>query len=345
MIIGLTGLPGSGKGTIANFLKEKGFVYLSLSEELREIARIKNIELTRENLQNLGTELKISRKNYGFLAELIINKIKAQEYKKTVVDGIRHPEEIEKLRTLKNFFLISVDAPLEIRFQRLKGRSREGDPAEWSLFLKMEDKEKGVNNPESGLQVDKCMELGDYKISNKATLEEFKIEIEKVFDEIDRKTHRPDWDEYFMEITKTVAKRATCNRGRSGCVIAKDKRILVTGYVGSPVGIPHCDEIGHQMKTLIHEDGTQTQHCVRTTHAEQNAICQAAKLGVSIDRATVYCKMTPCPTCAKLIINSGIKRVVTEKDYHAAKESKELFKKAEVELQILDDKIEIYDLQ
>jgi len=148
-----------------------------------------------------------------------------------------------------------------------------------------------------------------------------------------------------MEIAKTVAMRATCDRGRSGCVIAKDKRILVTGYVGSPIGIPHCDEVGHQMKTVIHEDGTETQHCVRTTHAEQNAICQAAKLGVSIDGATVYCKMTPCSTCAKLIINSGIKKVVAEKNYHAGKESEELFKKSKVELEILDEKVELYKYQ
>ncbi len=67
---------------------------------------------------------------------------------------------------------------------------------------------------------------------------------------------RPTWDEYFMEVTRAVAKRATCDRGRSGCVIAKDKQILVTGYVGSAAGLPHCDEVGHQMKTIRHEDGS-----------------------------------------------------------------------------------------
>ncbi|HLC57371.1 MAG TPA: cytidine/deoxycytidylate deaminase family protein [Candidatus Nanoarchaeia archaeon] len=148
-----------------------------------------------------------------------------------------------------------------------------------------------------------------------------------------------------MEISHAVARRATCDRGKSGCVITKDKRILVTGYVGSPTGIPHCDEVGHQMKTVIHEDGTQTHHCTRTTHAEQNAICQAAKLGVPIDGATVYCKMTPCSTCAKLIINSGIKRVVAEKKYHAGQESEELFKKAGIKLDILNQETENYPNQ
>ena len=161
----------------------------------------------------------------------------------------------------------------------------------------------------------------------------------------EKKHHRPSWDEYFMDIARTVAERATCDRGRSGCVIAKDKQILVTGYVGSPKGLPHCDEVGHQMKTITHEDGSQTQHCVRTTHAEQNAICQAAKLGIPIDGATLYCKMTPCATCAKMIINAGIKRVVCEKKYHAGSESEELFKTAGVELSFFNEEIEQYEKQ
>lgn len=153
---------------------------------------------------------------------------------------------------------------------------------------------------------------------------------------------RPSWDEYFMEIARAVASRATCDRGRSGCVIAKNKQILVTGYVGSPKGLPHCDEVGHQMKTTTHEDGHQTQHCVRTTHAEQNAIVQAAKLGVPIEGATLYTKMTPCPVCGKMIINAGITRVVCEKRYHAGGESEEMFRKVGVELDYFDENVEQY---
>lgn len=156
---------------------------------------------------------------------------------------------------------------------------------------------------------------------------------------------RPSWDEYFMEVARTIAKRATCDRGRSGCVIARDKRLLVTGYVGSPIGLPHCDEIGHLMKKVIHDDDTISQHCVRTVHAEQNAICQAAKLGVGIDRATVYCKMTPCRVCAMLLINSGIKRVVCEKKYHAGTESEQMFRDSGVKLEYFENKLEKYENQ
>ena len=156
---------------------------------------------------------------------------------------------------------------------------------------------------------------------------------------------RPTWDEYFMEVCETISKRATCDRGRSGCVIARDKQILVTGYVGSPKGLEHCDDVGHMMKKVMHEDGSVSQHCVRTVHAEQNAICQAARLGISLDGATLYCRMTPCRTCAMMIINCGIVRVVCEKKYHNGKESEEMFLKAGVKLEYFSEDIQQYDNQ
>ena len=159
------------------------------------------------------------------------------------------------------------------------------------------------------------------------------------------KYRRPSWDEYFMEVCRSIAKRATCDRGRSGCVIAKDHQILVTGYVGSPKGLPHCDDVGHLFKNIQHEDGSVTTHCVRTVHAEQNAICQAAKRGISIDGATLYCKMTPCRTCAMLIISCGIVRVVAEKRYHDAQDSIKMFKDANVILEHLSDNVEVYKNQ
>jgi dCMP deaminase len=156
---------------------------------------------------------------------------------------------------------------------------------------------------------------------------------------------RPSWDEYFMDLANTAAERATCDRGRSGCVIVRDKHVLVTGYVGSPKGMAHCDEVGHLFKKVYHEDGTITQHCVRTVHAEQNAICQAARRGIALDDGTLYCKMTPCRTCAMLIINCGIVRVVCEKKYHAGKESEELFRTAGVKLHYFNDEVEVYENQ
>ena len=118
--------------------------------------------------------------------------------------------------------------------------------------------------------------------------------------------NRPTWDEYFIEITLDVAKRATCLRAQVGAVIVKDKRILTTGYNGAPKGLPHCLEVGCEIV-----DG----HCVRTLHAEQNAIIQAALHGVSLEGGTIYTTHQPCHTCAKMIINAGIAHVVYAGEY------------------------------
>ncbi|MCK4554820.1 cytidine/deoxycytidylate deaminase family protein [Candidatus Parcubacteria bacterium] len=157
-----------------------------------------------------------------------------------------------------------------------------------------------------------------------------------------QKYNRPSWDEYFMKIVEMVGTRGTCDRFRGGCVIVKNKRIISTGYAGSPIGLPHCDDVGHEMHTVTHPDGHQSQHCIRTTHAEQNAICQAARVGVSLEGATLYIKMTPCYTCAKMIINAGIKRVVCDQDYHASARSKEIFAEAGVQFKLLNNIMTTY---
>lgn len=151
-------------------------------------------------------------------------------------------------------------------------------------------------------------------------------------------------DDYFLQLANLVGTRGTCDRGRLGVVIVKDKRILTTGYVGSPAGISHCDDIGHEMHTVIHDDNmsVKTRHCVRTAHAEINAICNAARHGVAIDGATLYGRFEPCYTCAKAIINAGIRRVVCEKAYHASQESRRILKEANIELVVLSSETENY---
>ena len=154
---------------------------------------------------------------------------------------------------------------------------------------------------------------------------------------------RPDWQEYFLKVMETVAERANCDRGRAACVIVKDKRIIATGYVGAPSGLPTCDEVGHLIKIAYDERGGQHKHCVRTTHAEANAIAQAAKHGTAIAGADIYIRMTPCLDCTKLLINAGIRRVVCRKRYHADHDSVEMLSAAGVELTVLSEEHETYD--
>jgi dCMP deaminase len=136
-------------------------------------------------------------------------------------------------------------------------------------------------------------------------------------------TMRPDWDSYFMKITYAVSERSTCDRAFVGCTLVLDKRILTTGFNGSPAGQAHCDEIGHLMV-----DG----HCVRTIHAETNAIIQAALHGVSTRGCTCYVTHFPCINCTKALINAGITRLVYSADYRVDPVAMEFLKAANIEI-------------
>ncbi len=125
---------------------------------------------------------------------------------------------------------------------------------------------------------------------------------------------RPTWDEYFMNIVELIKERSTCMRREVGALIVKDKRILTTGYNGAPAGCVHCSEIGCIRQELKIPSGERHELC-RASHAEQNAIVQAAMYGVSINGGTIYVTAQPCSICSKLIINSGLKRVVYKGAY------------------------------
>jgi dCMP deaminase len=124
---------------------------------------------------------------------------------------------------------------------------------------------------------------------------------------------RPSWDAYFMQIAHLVATRATCQRRAVGAVIVRDRRILATGYNGSPRGLEHCPDEGpgHDWPRGCMRAG----HCIRALHAEQNALLQAAMIGIPCQGAGIYVTCQPCNTCAKMIINAGITRVIYEGHY------------------------------
>ncbi|MBR2521683.1 MAG: cytidine/deoxycytidylate deaminase family protein [Coriobacteriales bacterium] len=125
---------------------------------------------------------------------------------------------------------------------------------------------------------------------------------------------RPSWDEYFLTITRDVADRSTCIRRHVGAIIVKDKRILATGYNNVPSGIAHCTERGCLRDELGIPSGQKHELC-RGLHAEQNAVIQAAKHGVSIDGSIVYCTNQPCVVCAKILINAGVTEIIYENPY------------------------------
>ncbi len=128
---------------------------------------------------------------------------------------------------------------------------------------------------------------------------------------------RPSWPEYFVAITKLVAKRATCLRRQVGAILVKNKRILATGYNGAPAGLRHCEEVGCLREDISIPSGQRHEIC-RGLHAEQNAIIQAAYHGISISGSTLYCTNKPCAICAKMVINAGIKKIFYEEGYDDA---------------------------
>lgn len=153
---------------------------------------------------------------------------------------------------------------------------------------------------------------------------------------------RPSWDTYFMQIAHLVATRATCPRRSVGALIVRDKRILSTGYNGAPRGLAHCPEGGpfNDWPAGCMRAG----HCIRSLHAEQNALLQAAQIGIPCEGSTVYVTAQPCNMCAKMLINAGIRRVIYEGDY-PDEFSLELFREAKMEvLRYLEGKLELVEL-
>lgn len=141
---------------------------------------------------------------------------------------------------------------------------------------------------------------------------------------------RPPWDKYFMDIATLVASRSTCLRRNVGACVVKDRRILTTGYNGAPTGIAHCEDVGCLREKLKVPSGERHELC-RGLHAEQNAIIQAAKTGISLEGAIMYVTNHPCFICAKMIINSGIKKVVYKEGY-SDKEAEDFLKKSGIEV-------------
>jgi dCMP deaminase len=145
---------------------------------------------------------------------------------------------------------------------------------------------------------------------------------------------RPSWDKYFMDIAAMAATRSTCLRRQVGAVIARDKRILATGYNGAPAGLRHCSEIGCLRERLKVASGQRHELC-RAIHAEQNAIIQAASSGVSLKDAVMYTTHHPCVLCSKIIINAGIKRVVYAQGY-PDQLSRQVLREAKLKVEMLE---------
>ena len=324
MLIGLTGRNAAGKGAVAEHLKEKSFSYHSLSDIIREELQSRGKELTRENLIRAGTEL---RGQFGasILAQRVLAKTRENGH--YVIDSIRNPAEVEALRSGGHFRLLNVEADPQLRFERIQQRNRESDPQTYDDFLALEEREAaGDVNSQNLVAVET---LADHTLENNGTIEELHKGIDALLIQLLKEVPRPGWDQYFMDIARVVASRSNCIKRKVAAIIVRDKRITSTGYNGTPRGTRNCNEGGCPRCNSLASSGTNLEECF-CSHAEENAIVQAAYHGAHLTGATIYTTLAPCLLCAKMIINSGIAEVVYNMDYALNESAFGLFKEAGV---------------
>jgi dCMP deaminase len=310
MIIGITGGNASGKTEVSEFLKSRGFAYYSLSDEIREEIRRRGREVTREVLIEVGNDIRV-KYGPGILSERILQKLDPNQ--NCVVDSIRNPSEVEALRKRKDFILLAVQADPVIRFERSRQRGREGAPQTLIQFLKEEEKELNSNDPTSQ-QLMATHRLADVVVQNNGRLEDLHAQIKDLLARHLGNFDRPDWDEYFMNIARVVASRSNCIKRKVAAVIVKDRRIISTGYNGTPRGAKNCNEGGCPRCNGMAASGSALDECL-CCHGEENAITQAAYHGTSLKGSTLYTTFAPCLLCTKMIINSGIVEVVYNQEY------------------------------
>ncbi len=330
MVIGLTGKNASGKGEVAKYLERKSFYYASLSDIIREELEKEGKPITRPNLIERGNLL---RKHNGesYLAERVCDRLDGN--KNYVIDSIRNPGEIEYLKRRGDFILVYVDAPPELRFKRIAARGRSDDPSSFEDFLRYEDREE-LNKDSYNQQLKNCKELAEYVLKNEGSLKELYKSIDDLTGRVMKKFDRPSWDEYFMNIAKVVASRSNCIKRKVASIIVKDKRIISTGYNGTPRGTKNCNEGGCPRCMGMAESGKDLGECL-CSHGEENAITQAAYHGISVKDSTLYTTFSPCLICTKMIINAGIREVVYNEEYTMSEVSLNLLKEAKVSVRRL----------
>lgn len=329
MIIGLTGENCAGKSTVSEYLMKKGFYYYSLSDVIREELKAHGKPVTRENLIEEGNAL---RKKFG--PGVLGTKIgqMLQKDKNYVIDSIRNPEEVNELKKLGGFFLFYVNAPDEVRFERIKARGREEDPRTYDAFVRIEKME--MENAERTKQNLKgTFALADRTIPNDGDLNELHEKVDGALGELSERFRmsRPSWDDYFMSIAKVVASRSNCVKRKVAALIVKDKRIISTGYNGTPRGTRNCSEGGCPRCNKFSESGKNLEECL-CSHGEENAIVQASYHGISIKDSVIYTTFSPCLLCTKMIINAGIKEVVYNVDYPLGETPLRLLKDAGIKV-------------
>jgi dCMP deaminase len=330
MIIGLTGKRGAGKTAVADYLKSQGFHFNSLADEIRKELQRLGCDPTQENLADMGNRL---RAEYGpaVLAERV--KARLRPDWNYVVDSVCNPYEAEAFRAAAEFRLLHLDAPIESRYQRVRLAGGPRVPKNFNEFVDQDRKEEGDDDP-AQQQLRACYQGADATVVNDSTAEVLQRKVDAVVREWLMSAKRPDWDEYFMKIAQIVALRSNCMKRKVAAVVVKDRRIISTGYNGTPRGVKNCNEGGCPRCNSMAASGTQLGECL-CSHAEENAIVQAAYHGISLKDSSLYTTYSPCLICTKMIINAGIREVVYNVDYPLGEVAQGLLREVGIEVRQL----------
>ncbi|KAH3681165.1 hypothetical protein WICPIJ_007860 [Wickerhamomyces pijperi] len=307
MLIGISGSLGSGKTELARYLTFQGFKYISFSSKSNKsnntAANELKIDIVFESIQPLIDYVTINwRENFVL----------------TDIDSLSDLADLEK----RPFFLhISIDAPLKIRYERYK-ESKPTNELDFLSFIELSESQ----NYEKGLL--EIISQAKIKILNKSNKVNDLYKQLHSLDLLDLSRLRPTWDAYFMRLADLAALRSNCMKRRVGCVIARDKRVIATGYNGTPRHLTNCNEGGCARCNSGNGSGSALSTCL-CLHAEENALLESGRDRIGMN-SILYCNTCPCLTCSIKIVQSGIKEVVYSQSYSMDELSFKVFHEAGV---------------
>ncbi|MFH1365566.1 MAG: deaminase [archaeon] len=360
MIIGITGTLGAGKGTVVEFLKQKGFAHYSVRDFLTKEIEKRNLPVNIDSMVLVANDLR-EKNSPSYIVKQLYQQASKQGGN-CIIESIRSIGEVEALKSNRNFYLIAVDTPSDVRYSRIILRSSETDNLTYEEFIEKEKRQMQSLNPNEQ-NIKKCMEMADFIVHNDKDFQYLKRQIDLIYDRIkipepkikevkpveksvekkpipniiptisppSRPYERPSWDEYFLKMAALVAERSTCLRHHVGAIIVRDKRVLTTGYNGAAIGKKDCTELGCNKDRLGLGSGKSYEEC-RAIHAEQNAIIQAGIHGIVLKDSILYLTHTPCKMCAKEIVQTGIKKIISYQDFSGDLGAKEYLEESKIEI-------------
>lgn len=339
MIVGITGTNAAGKGTIVEFLKERGFKHYSVRDFLIKEIKKRGMIVNRDSMVIVANDLRASN-SPSFIVEQLYEKAKKDEGD-CVIESLRCPGEVEALKGKKDFYLFSIDANPFLRYERVIQRKSETDKINYEKFISDEKREM-MSEDKNKQNLSKCIEMADYKFENNDAITGLKKRVLDVLRElgVEEKKFlgRKDyisWEEYFMGVAILSGKRSKDPSTQVGaCIVDEDKKIVGTGYNGAPRGIE--DE---NFPWSREGDFMETKYAY-VCHAELNAILNSTK--ENLKGCTIYIALSPCNECAKAIVQSGIKKVVYLSDKYkeipAFMAGKKILQMAGVEVEKIEPK-------